>query len=39
MISDLKIFPVNAFETDEFWFVVGVTAISHLLQMKNYTFL
>ena len=39
MISDLKIFPINAFETEDFWCIVGPTAILRLLQMKNSTFL
>ena len=32
-------FPNNAFETTEFWCIVGLTAILRLLQRKNSTFL
>ena len=28
MITDFKIFPNNAFETAEFWCIVGLTTIS-----------
>ena len=34
MISDFK-FPNNAFETGEFWCIVGLTAILRLLQGKT----
>lgn len=32
-------FPNNAFETVEFWRIVGLTAFLRLLQRKNCTFL
>ena len=32
-------FPNNAFDTAEFWCIVSLTAILHLLQRKNSTFL
>ena len=32
-------FPNTAFDTAEFWFIVSLTAILDLLQMKNSTFL
>ena len=38
MISDFKIFRKNSSETTEFWCIVGLIAIKHLLQRKKYTF-
>ena len=39
MTSDFKIFPIIAFETAVFWYIVDLAAILRLLQRKNFTFL
>ena len=38
ILSVILNFPSNAFETADVWYFVGLTAILHLLQKKNFFF-